>query len=116
MRAFRRILPLAILASAIVFLAACNDVKIADINNDPGRYAGKEVSISGQVTTSFGLLGEGAYQMDDGTGRIWVLSQGYGVPGQGTRCTVKGQVVSGVTFGGRSFANALRETSKRHDY
>jgi len=37
------------------------------------------------------------------------------VPAQGARVRVAGIVVSGVTFGGRSFANALRETHRRED-
>lgn len=116
MKLVRRALPVVSLAAVILLLAACNDVRIADINRDAGSFSGREVSVSGQVVTSFGFRGEGAYQLDDGTGRIWVLSQGFGVPGDGVRCSVKGTVHSGVTFGGRSFGNALRETQKRHDY
>lgn len=98
----------------LIFLAGCETTRIGDINRDPGHYAGRDVTIAGEVVNSFGALGEGAFEMDDGTGRIWVLSTGYGVPSQGARVSVTGLVESGVTFGGRSFANVLRETKRRH--
>lgn len=91
----------------------CESVKISDINRDPGRYAEKEVTISGRVTNSFGALNEGAFEIDDGTGRMWVLSGGFGVPSKGAEVSVTGRVQSGVTFGERSFGTVLRETQRR---
>ncbi len=104
---------LASLALLMIFLLGCETVKISDINRDPGRYGGKEVTISGRVTGSFGALSEGAFEVDDGTGRIWVLSEGFGVPSQGARVRVTGHVQSGINFGGRSFGTVLRETQRR---
>ncbi len=98
----------------MIFLVGCETTKIGDINRDPGRYAGKEVTISGQATDSFGVLNEGAFEVDDGTGRIWVLSEGFGVPGKGAHVTVTGRVQSGVTFAGRSFGTVLRQTQRHH--
>ena len=97
---------------AVLFLTGC-ETKISDINNDPGRYAGKDVTIAGEVTNSFGALNQGTFELDDGTGRMWVVSSGFGVPAQGARVAVTGRVQSGVTIGGRSFANVLRETKPR---
>lgn len=101
-------------ALLMIFLVGCQTTKIGDINRDPGRYAGKEVTISGQATDSFGVLNEGAFEVDDGTGRIWVLSEGFGVPGKGAHVTVTGRVQAGVTFAGRSFGTVLRETQRHH--
>ncbi len=101
------------LALLVIFLFGCKTASISDINRDPGRYAGKEVTISGRVTNSFGVLKEGAFEVDDGTGRMWVLSGGFGVPSQGARVSVRGRVQSGVNFGGRSFGTVLRETERR---
>jgi len=106
---------LALLLFAIFLMGCPQSTTIAKINQDPARYQGKEVSIAGQVVTSFGALSQGVFLLDDGTGQLWVLSEGYGVPAQGARVRVAGIVVSGVTFGGRSFANALRETHRRED-
>jgi hypothetical protein len=107
---------LGILIAAIaimVVLAGCERTKISDINQDPGRYRNREVTIAGEVTNAFGALNQGAFEVDDGTGRLWVVSSGFGVPSQGARVAVTGRVQSGVTVGGRSFANVLRETKPR---
>jgi hypothetical protein len=94
-------------------LTGCERTKISDINQDPGQYANKDVTIAGQVTSAFGALGQGAFEVDDGTGKLWVLSQGFGVPAQGAKVAVTGHIQLGVTVGGRSFANILRETKAR---
>jgi hypothetical protein len=107
---------LGILATTLalaVALAGCERTKISDINQDPARYANKEVTVAGEVTSAFGALNQGAFEVDDGTGRLWVVSSGFGVPSQGARIAVTGRVQSGVTVGGRSFANVLRETKPR---
>jgi hypothetical protein len=105
------ILTLAVALAAV--LTGCERTKISDINQDPGRYANKEVTIAGEVTSAFGALNQGAFELDDGTGRLWVVSSGFGVPSQGARVAVTGRVQSGVTVAGRSFANVLRETKPR---
>ena len=102
------------LALAVLFvLAGCNETKIAAINADPARFSAKDVTIAGEVVTSFGAMNDGAFQLDDGTGRLWVWSRGFGVPGQGARVVVTGRVQAGVAVGGRFFANVLRETVPR---
>jgi hypothetical protein len=97
-----------------LFLAGCpTRISIADINRDPGRYAGKEVTIAGRVSDSMGALGTGAFQVDDGTGRMWVMSEKYGVPANDAKVSVTGRVQQGFSFGGRSFGVILRETQPR---
>ncbi len=106
---------IATVLAAMVLLAGCpTGVHVRDLNNNPGRYFGKEVGIRGTVVSSFGLLGNGAYEVDDGTGTIWVLSEGYGVPGKGARVGVAGTMIQGASFGGRSLGNAIRETRRAH--
>jgi hypothetical protein len=106
----------ALLLVTLLLVTACEGVKIGDLNRDPSRYQGREVTITGRVVDSFGLLGDGAFQVDDGTGRIWVVSGGFGVPSNGLRVAVTGTATSGLTIAGRSFGNALRETHPRHDH
>jgi hypothetical protein len=106
-----------LLAFALAFVAlvlqGCpQGTTISDINADPGRFRDKEVTITGRVVTSFGALGEGGYEVDDGTGRIAVITT-QGVPGQGARVRVTGRVNSGVTFAGRSFGTYIRETNRK---
>ena len=104
---------LVVAAMLMAVLTGCERTKISDINQDPARFAGKDVTIAGQVTSAFGALNQGAFELDDGSGRLWVVSSGYGVPSQGAKVAVTGRVQSGVTVGGRSFANVLRETRPR---
>lgn len=99
---------------SILLLTGCPPrLSIANINRDPGRYTGKDVAIAGRVTDSFGALGSGVFQIDDGTGSIWVFSQSHGTPSNGTRVVVTGQIDQGFSFGGRSFATILKETERR---
>ena len=104
-----------LLAVATLFLTACpTRTSIEKINRDPGRYAGKEVTIAGRVSNSFGALGTGVFEMEDDTGRMWVYSQRYGVPSTGAKVAVTGRIEQGFSFGGRSFATVLRESERRH--
>lgn len=108
------------LATLLVGLAALLLVgcppreSIAKITQDPGRYAHKEISIAGRVTDSFGAFGSGVFQVDDGTGTMWVFSKNYGVPGNGVTLAVVGVIEQGFAFGGRNFAIILLETKARH--
>jgi hypothetical protein len=114
-RLFSRLSLALLLIVGTLLLAACpTRTSIGKITRDPGRYAGREVAIGGRVSNSFGALGTGVYQVDDGTGQIWVYSQRYGVPGDGAKVGVRGTVSQGFSFGGRSFAVVLRETERRH--
>jgi hypothetical protein len=107
-------LTLLVVAGSLILAACPTRTSIERINRDPGRYVGKEVAIAGHVTTSFGALGTGVFEVDDGTGRMWVFSERYGVPGNGARVGIRGRIEQGFSFGGRSFATIMRETERRH--
>ena len=55
---------------------------IADLQRHPGRYQDRTVSVSGVVTSSWGvpLVPFRFYKVDDGTGELTVLSQGSRMP------------------------------------
>lgn len=98
-------LRLAALALAVATLQACASVTpIGDLLAEPHRYDGREVTVRGDVTRGAGLLGIGAYEVDDGTGSIVVIAQGQGVPSQGSRTRVKGRFESVFSFAGRTLA------------
>jgi hypothetical protein len=94
-------------------LVACERVKIGDINADPGRFMNKEVAVVGTVTQSIGALGRGVYQVDDGTGRMWVFANSRGVPSKGAKVGVKGHILPTVTFLGINYATVLQESDRR---
>ena len=79
-------------------MVGCEQKTINEIKADPGRYANQEVAVVGNVTRSFSVLGRGAYEIDDGTGKLWVVSQS-GVPREGARVGVKGKIRDGFNLG-----------------
>ena len=102
-----------LLLATVFLLTACpSETTISKINADPARYSNKEVAIVGTVRDSYGALGQGAYEIDDGTGRIWVVTR-RGVPSRGARVGVKGHVYNGFNFGGRNFGTVLEESDRR---
>ena len=97
-----------------LLLAGCPPrVSIQDINRNPARYANREISVGGRVSNSFGAMGSGVFEIDDGTGTIWVYSAGSGVPPSGAKVGVSGRISQGFTVGGRSFAVILHESERR---
>ena len=106
-------LALLLIVGTLVLAGCPTRTSIEKINRDPGRYAGREVAIGGRVSNSFGLLGSGVYQVEDGTGQMWVFSSRYGVPSNGAKVGVRGTISQGFSFGGRSFAVIMKETERR---
>jgi hypothetical protein len=105
---------LRLLAVALVaFSSACalRSAHVADLQQRPGRYDDRTVTISGVVTDSWGipLVPYKFYRVDDGTGQIAVLSQSLRMPGKGEHVRVKGRVGNVAVFGGRSLGLHLRE-------
>jgi hypothetical protein len=101
---------------AVVLLAgssacALHGAHVADLQQHPGRYDDRTVTVSGIVTDSWGLplLPYRFYRIDDGTGQIAVLSQGLRMPGKGEHVRVKGRVGNVAVLGGRSLGLHLRE-------
>jgi hypothetical protein len=102
------------LALVALALTACPErIRIAEISNDPARYFDKEVTVVGKVVRSYGALGQGVYQIDDGTGTLWIFTEKYGVPSKDALVGVTGRVIPGVTYNGRNYGNGMHETRRR---
>jgi hypothetical protein len=80
------------------FSAGCAATTINTILAEPQRYNNREVTLKGGVVRSASVLGHGAYELDDGTGRIWVVSK-HGVPRRGAQVKTKGKVRDVVDLG-----------------
>ena len=94
-------------------LSGCvTQTHVARIVNEPYRFQNREVEIRGMVTGSVNAVVAGGYQVDDGTGRILVLSNG-GVPRKGTEVSVRGYVVPTVSAFGNSYGITIRERDRR---
>lgn len=107
------LLPFALAAGLV--LSGCGSTKINRINADPTRYQNRSVRVTGTVVNSFGVLGTGGYQVQDDTGRIYVISS-TGVPSKGARVTVEGTVMPGATILGRSLGTAIRERKHKVNF
>lgn len=106
----------ALLVSAVVVAGcAARGVRVAELKDQPTKYATKTVSVTGVVTSSWGvpLLPFQVYNIDDGSGEITVVSQSGRVPARGTRVQVRGKISEFAVFGGRSIGLHLREEDRR---
>ena len=108
----RRLAPLSSIA-ALLMLAGCASVTpIGQLLDDPSHYDGKTVRIEGQVKGSAGGLGVGAYQVQDETGTLTVVSDKHDPPRTGAKVGVKGKFDALITLGSRSLA-VLREEARK---
>lgn len=113
---FSRLPAVIFLFTATIFLAACPARRsIESINRDPARFQSHEVTIAGRVVNSFDVMGVAAFEIDDGTGRLWVYGNKFGVPGNDSKVAVTGTIQQGLSLGGRNFAMILRETRRHHE-
>ena len=109
---FSRLFAVAALAVVVPACAvSLRNPDIADIQRHPGRYQDHVVSVSGVVTTSWGLplVPFRFYKVDDGTGEVTVLSDGARMPARGERVRVRGRVQDVAVVGGRPLGLHLRE-------
>jgi hypothetical protein len=110
--AFSRFLAI---AAAAVMIQGCalslRNPDIAELQRHPGRYSDRTVSVSGVVTSSWGvpLVPFRFYKVNDGTGEVTVLSQSSRMPGKGEHVRVKGKVQDVAMFGGRAVGLHIRE-------
>lgn len=103
---------------ALLITAGCSKdrLQIGKLVQNPERFLDKTVQVAGEVTKSYSanliIADLGAYQVDDGTGRIWVISK-TGVPKEGAKVGVKGTVSSGFKFGSEMLGVLIREEARR---
>ena len=97
------------LGMLLVGLNACSrTIHVRDLLERPQEYDGKTVEVAGTVTQSAGVLGTGAYEIDDGTGKIFVIARGQGVPAQGSKTKAQGRFESVFSFLGRTMAAIIQ--------
>jgi hypothetical protein len=96
------------LVPAALMLSGCGTTKIGRILADPMHYNSRNVTVEGRVTQVVGALVAGLYQVEDETGKIYVLSS-RGVPNRGVRVKVDGNVTPGLNVMGKSWGTTIRE-------
>lgn len=89
---------------------------IQQVQSQPGRFVDHSVTVSGTVTTAWGVpfVGFNVYRIDDGTGEITVVSTDRRVPSRGARVEVRGKVEDVAVLGGRPLGLHLREQRVRY--
>jgi len=98
---------------SIFFIACPQRTTISEIKAYPGKYRDKEIAIVGRVTNSFGVLGTGFYEIEDGTGRILVATSRGGAPAKGSEIAVSGKVFNAFTFAGQNYGTVLQENERK---
>ncbi|OQX83132.1 hypothetical protein B6D60_10965 [candidate division KSB1 bacterium 4484_87] len=100
-----------ILFLALIIFACAASTHISDIRQQSRRYHNKVVTVSGVVknTVTLPILGVGIYQVDDGTGTLWIKPK-HGIPYKGDHITVTGKLKVGLTISGKSFGLVLIES------
>lgn len=105
-------------ALTMLALAGCDQHtnKISDIVSDPGHYAGKDVTVAGEVTQRYelplGLANVAAYRVSDGTSQIWVLSRA-GAPVVGDKVGLRGTVREEGSLGHMAFGSVIEEKGRK---
>jgi hypothetical protein len=107
---------LALVGALVISGCAARGVRIAELKDRPTKFEDKTVSVTGVVTSSWGipLVPFQLYKVDDGTGEITVVSREGRSPSKGTRVRVKGKVSELATFGGQSIGLHLTESDRSY--
>ena len=107
-----------LMAISALLVVGCEEDRtmIGSILDRPHHYYDNDVIIAGRVTgtrsASIFAGGAGSYQVDDGSGRIWVITRN-GVPDRGDEVGLKGRVDGGVHLFGERFGTVIREYERR---
>lgn len=106
----------AAISAAVLAVGCASSASIAQVKSNPGRYVDRSVTVSGTVTSSWGvsMLPVKMFQVDDGTGELLVISDDGRVPSRGARVQVTGRVEEVAVVGGRSIGLHLRERDLRY--
>ena len=92
-----------LLCAFVLSLASCGvgTTKIGDITGHPRDFAGKDVTVSGEVTETFSLFVVKYFVLRDTTGEITVVSD-KPLPAKGEKIKVKGVVKEAFSLGTQS--------------
>lgn len=109
-----RMVSVVLLTALIAAGCGARGVRIAELKDRPDKYDDKRVSVTGVVTSSFGvpLVPFQVYNVDDGSGEITVVSRASRSPVKGSRVRVKGRVGEVAVFGGRSIGLHITEDDR----
>jgi aspartyl/asparaginyl-tRNA synthetase len=104
------------LISLVLLVLACascgiGTTKIGDITGHPRDYAGKEVTVSGEVTDTFSLFVVKYFVLRDSTGELTVITD-RPLPAKGEKIKIKGVVKEAVSIGTQTALVLVEGTEK----
>jgi len=104
----------------VAFAAACpKRTSIADLNANPSKYQNKTIAVAGKVKRSFGAtipgtsIRGGVYEIDDGTGTIWVVTED-SVPATGSEIGVQGKYGNAISYNGKNYGSGIFEKDRKY--
>lgn len=103
----QRLFALTAMLVTVALMSGCKGggtTTIKTLLDDPSRFDKQTVRVAGDVTRSLGILGYGAYELDDGTGKIPVVTNEGGAPRVGAKVGVEGEFRAAFTMGGTTAA------------
>jgi hypothetical protein len=109
----RRVLAVAFSFFALLLLTACDLDTVAEVKHDPFKFEKRDAHLGGIVTESFSVLGYGFYQVEDPTGRIYVISRGKGVPGRGAKVEIRGKAINAFSLSGVDYGTVINESKRK---
>ena len=77
---------------------------IKTLLDDPARFDKQTVNVVGDVEEAAGVMGYGAYRVNDGSGTITVVTNTNGAPRTGAHVGVQGEFRQAFTLGTTSAA------------
>jgi hypothetical protein len=115
-----RILAITLISLTALIAAGCPERRsISELENRPGKYNGKEVTVVGVVQSTYGGgipgtgIGGGIYEISDGTGSIWVIAHG-SVPNKGAEIAVSGTYGNAASWNGRNYGTGINENQRHY--
>ena len=119
-----RVCALALMAATLLLSGAlvggCKGQKLDKISRIlalPDEFENRDATVAGRVVRVFdptqGLLGLAAYQVEDDSGKIWVISRN-GAPSVGREVGLKGRVRKDFRLGNELIGAVLSEV-ERHN-
>jgi hypothetical protein len=92
------------IATLLVISGCAGKTPIKTIVDDPERHNGKHVQIAGEVTKSPASPSPESFEVDDGTGKVFVCSKEHKIPPVGTKVVVKGIYYAAISSPTQTFA------------
>jgi len=115
-----KILAITVISLTILIAAGCPEHRtISSLERNPGKYNGKQVTVVGVVKSAYGggipgtPIGGGIYEIDDGTGTIWVIANG-SVPNKGAEIAVSGTYGNAISWGSRNYGTGISEDQRHY--